>query len=290
MSLFGASKLPPISPFAHELLSLDIEAVDAEQKLVRICSSEPELSVRIVAVANSVVYRRGGAEVLDPAQAVRRVGLARTKQLALAMLFGQKLSGYLAPDLAVEFWRHALTMATAAQEIAQLKGQADPAAAYLLGLIHDLGYLAQEVTKPGSLAQAVAAAAAEKLPLEKAEEKVWGTDHAKQAVELLTLWHVPAHLIQSIAGHHQTQDNADGMAPIIAGAEAIARFEGLAARLNAGQANPFAPIAINGQTLATMLAAPPLSLKTEQVAVIAKHILDQVAGLQEAASALAHGR
>jgi HD-like signal output (HDOD) protein len=289
MSLFGASKLPPISPFAQELFSLSIEAADAEQKLVQICRSEPELSVRIVAVANSVVYRRGGAEVLDPTQAVRRVGLARTKQLALAMLFGQKLAGYLPPELAVEFWRHSLTMAAATQEIAQAKGYADPAAAYLVGLIHDLGYLVQEVTKAGSLAQAVAASAADGSPLEKAEEKLWGTDHAKQAVELLTLWHAPAHLIAVIAGHHQPDIDPNSLGAFVVGAEYLARFDGLAGRLNAGQANPFAPVALDGPKLAATLAAPPLGLKPEQVAVIAKRILEQVAGFQEAARALAHG-
>lgn len=289
MSLFGASKLPPISPFAHELFQIDIEQADAEAKLVRICRSEPELSVRIVAVANSVVYRRGGAEVLDPTQAVRRVGLARTKQLSLAMLFGQQLAGYLAPGVAEDLWLHSLTMAAATQEIALVKGHPDPSTAYLVGLIHDLGYLAREVSSGGAIAQAVASAANNKLPLEKAEEKEWGTDHAQQTVELLTHWHVPANLVQIIAEHHQDSLDGSTLAAMLSGAEKLARFDALAQRLHAGRPDPFAPLLIDGPTLAMHLSAQ-LGLKTDQVTLIAQHIVSQVEGIQEAARAIAGAR
>ncbi|HEY5763335.1 MAG TPA: HDOD domain-containing protein [Rhodocyclaceae bacterium] len=289
MSLFGASKLPPISPFAQELFSLSIEADDAEQRLLRICRSEPELSIRIVAVANSVVYRRGGAEVLEPLQAIRRVGLARTKQLATAMLFGQKLAGYLAPGLAEEIWLHSLTMAAAAQEIAQTKGHPDPSAAYLVGLIHDLGHLVAEVGKAGSIAQAVSSAVTNKLPLDKAEDKEWETNHARQAVELLTLWHAPANIVQVIGEHHQENADPNDLPAFVAGAEEIARFAGIAERVHGGRADPFAPLAIDAQTLSTTLAQR-LALKPEQIAVIAKRIVDQVEGFQEAARALAGKR
>lgn len=289
MSLFGASKLPPISPFAQELFSLSIEADDAEQRLLRICRSEPELSIRIVAVANSVVYRRGGAEVLEALQAIRRVGLARTKQLATAMLFGQKLAGYLAPGLAEEIWLHSLTMASAAQEIAQTKGHPDPSAAYLVGLIHDLGYLVQEVDKAGSIAKAVASAVAKQLPLETAEEMEWETDHARQCVELLTLWHAPAHIVQTIGEHHQADVDPNSLAAFVAGAELVARHSGIAGRVYAGGENPFAPLAIASPALAATLSQR-LALKPDQIAVIAKRIVDQVEDFRDAARALAGRR
>ena len=168
-------------------------------------------------------------------------------------------------------------------------GGAAGSAAYLVGLIHDLGYLVQEVEKAGSLAKAVASAVANRLPLEKAEEKEWETDHARQAVELLTLWHAPANVIQIIGEHHQANVDPNSLAAFVAGAELVARHAGIAERVHAGGANPFASLAIESPALAAALAQR-LALKPEQVGVIAKRIVDQVEDFRDAARALAGKR
>lgn len=289
MSLFGASKLPPISPSARELLSISLEDAKAEQRLVQICSAEPQLSVRIVAIANSVVYRRGGAEVFDVLQAIRRIGLERTKQLATAMLFGQQLTGYLPPGFGESFWLHSLTMAAAAQEIAQIKGYADTGAAYLAGLIHDLGYMVQEVAKAGSIEQAVAAAIADRLAPEAAEQQEWGTNHAKLTAELLAYWHAPANLAAALGEHHGDHIEPKTLAAVVRGAEHLARLKDLGEVLYAGRQHPFAPLSLDRVPLVSLLSVQ-LGLKPEQVDELVRRVIGQVEGVRDAARAIAGKR
>ncbi|BAL22361.1 HDOD domain-containing protein [Azoarcus sp. KH32C] len=278
-------KIPPISPLVHDLLSMSLDDADAERRLLKISASEPQVSIRLVAIANSVAYRRSGPELTDTMQAIRRIGLARTRQLAIGLLFGHPLSRQLPPGLAEDVWLHSLAMAAAAQEIAHVKRHPDPATAYLAGLVHDLGYLVEEMAAPGSIARTVASALNDDLAPEQAEERLTGTTHARLAADLLTHWRAPAAIVEALADHHRDDIDPDSLAAVVFGAEKLARFVEVTDVLYAGREHPFAPLSLDRLGL-EFLFEQQLDLSGDEVSGLAGRIVAQVGHFQSAARAM----
>ncbi len=285
MTDFKLQDVPPISPLVNELLSLSLDDADAEQRLHTIVASEPKLSIRLVAVANSVACRGCGPELSDSLHAIRRIGLARTRQLAIGMLFSQPLTRRLPGRLAYDIWLHSLTMAAAAQEIARIKGHPEPGTAYLLGLVHDLGYLMEELAAPGSLAANVTYALANNVAPEEAERRQLGACHADLAAALLEHWGAPAGFAEALAVHHDDDLDPDSLAAAVYGAEKLARFSEVTDVLYEGRDHLFAPLSLDRLGL-EFLFAQQLELGEAELGVAAERIIEQVEGFQATASAM----
>lgn len=277
--------LPPLSPLAPILLELDWEEDDAEARLLRVVESDPALGARLLAAANSVGYAAPGVHYKTIVSAVRRIGLRRAIHLATSLLFAGSLSKGLPPALNRALWLHALALAYATQELARVKRLPEPNAAYFVGLVHDLGYMAMEYLQPGSLARIAAAAADAATDLEAAEAGVFGLAHHEVAAQLLDQWGVPADLVAPLRGHHAPDFNADPLAAILFGAEKLARSADVAAVLYAGPDHPFAALALDRAGIEALFAQR-LELDGQAVEQLSRRIIDQVASLREAAAAM----
>jgi HD-like signal output (HDOD) protein len=103
---------------------------------------EPLLSARVVAIANSVAYRRSDDDITDVATAVARIGLRNVRTLVQALIVRQ-LAG--APKdartqaLATQLWEHTAHVASLARMLARRVTHVDPETALFTGLIHDAG-------------------------------------------------------------------------------------------------------------------------------------------------------
>jgi HD-like signal output (HDOD) protein len=103
---------------------------------------EPLLAARVVAVANSVAYRRSETDITDVATAVARVGLGSVLTLVNALIVRQ-LAG--APKdaatrtLLARLWEHTAHVAALARMLARRVTHVDPETALFTGLIHDVG-------------------------------------------------------------------------------------------------------------------------------------------------------
>ena len=103
---------------------------------------EPLLAARVVALANSVAYRRSGDEITDVATAVARVGLRSVQTLVNALIVRQ-LAGAPKDDrsraLLVHLWEHTAHVAALARLLARKVTHVDAETALFTGLIHDAG-------------------------------------------------------------------------------------------------------------------------------------------------------
>lgn len=284
-SLPDLKHIPPLSPLTRDLIGISLDDEDAERRLLRIADSEPQLAARLVGVANSVAYSRGGPPLLATAGAVRRIGLRQALQLSIAVLFGLPFGSRIAGRLAEDVWLHALAMAAAAQEIARLKEHRDPGAAYLAGLVHDLGYLLVELAAPGTIARCVSTALNDNLAPEQAEEKTLGLTHAQAAATLLAHWNAPAAIVEAIETHHRTDVAPDSLAAIVFGAEKLARFDEIAGALYGGRPHPFELLSIDRLGLEFLLGEQ-LELSPGEVAPLAQRIVDQVESFGACAGAM----
>ena len=279
--------LPPLSPLAGELLRLDWNDEASDRRLVEIIRSEPQLTARIVGLANSVAFAAPGGPANSAVEAcLQRIGVRRAALLSVAALFGHAISHRLPAKTAEALWLHALAVAHAAQEIARLKTLPELNTAYLLGLLHDLGYFLIEYSRAGSLDALVATTLRENIAQEEAEQCLFGADHAELTRRLLEHWEVPEELIAPIFVHHHAGIDPHGMAALVLGAEHLARAEDVVAALYADLGHPFAPLACERLGLDTLFD-DRLALPADAVDGLIDGIIVAVSKLRESARVLA---
>jgi len=132
---------------------------------------EPLLATRVVAIANSVAYRRSENDITDVATAVARIGL-RSVQTMVQALIVRQLAG--APKdtrtraLLIRLWEHTAHVASLARMLARRVTHLDPETALFTGLIHDAGsfYLLSRVAEFPALLDADRAEGEETLEIE----------------------------------------------------------------------------------------------------------------------------
>lgn len=103
---------------------------------------DPLISVRLIGMANSAAYSRGGPEIKSVKAAVNRLGLNAVRSTALAIAMNQLLRAkelVAFSDLADRIWQHSLHAAAAAEVVARHMTRISTDEALLAGLVHDLG-------------------------------------------------------------------------------------------------------------------------------------------------------
>jgi HD-like signal output (HDOD) protein len=279
--------LPPLSPLAGELLQIDWRDDDADRRLARIIGSEPQLAARIVGLASSVAFGAPGSPpVGSVAASLQRIGLRRAKLLSVGALFGHPISHRLPAQTARALWLHALTMAAAAEAIARRKQLPDPDPAHLLGLLHDLGYMLMEYSKAGALAALARGATTEGIPIEDAERRLFGADHAELTGHLLDHWEVPDDLIEPVLLHHSQGIAPNGHAALLLGAERLLRAEELVTAFGTGE-SPRLPLAVADRKTLLVAFERQLELGEPDLDWLIGRITDAIGELQANADAMA---
>lgn len=201
----GLERLLPIPQVALKIMRL----IDAEHEYdLRILTAEIRkdqvLSARTLQLANSVMFAsRNRIESLEHALMYLGVNLLMRYVVTAAVdrFFDQPSKGYSLCKGGL--FLHAVGTAVVAEKLAQLTGRANPALAYMAGLLHDIGKVA--------LDQLLSRAAPlfyrrlsedQTLDFTQAEREVFGVDHAEIGLRLAERWSLPASLAESIRHHH----------------------------------------------------------------------------------------
>jgi HD-like signal output (HDOD) protein len=86
----------------------------------------------------------------------------------------------------------------------------DASAAYLAGLLCDVGQLVLASAAPERLYVTQAEAAKAGSPAHVAEASTWGATHAEIGAYLLGLWGLPFQIVEAVANHHAPARHTDG--------------------------------------------------------------------------------
>lgn len=210
------SRIKALSPTTEHVLSLTCDPDSDIDALVAAINLDAALAVRLLKLANSVVYRRG-EPVETVRQAVVRLGMGNIRYIALTVdvitrLTINGLGRWLDRRL---LWEHALAVGLIAEQIARSVGLTRDRAETLFtaGLLHDLGRLMLAEHMPKVYAQVIEQAHTLRLPLEQVEHHRLGLHHAEVAAVVLTHWRLPRSLIDPIAHHHDSVDQIDRLDP-----------------------------------------------------------------------------
>jgi putative nucleotidyltransferase with HDIG domain len=113
-------------------------------EIARLVALDPALSARLLRVANSALYRRGGAKPVDSLQvAIARLGHDTVRNL-VAGLAMQQLFQSPSPALKARMqalWIHSTEVASLSSVLAARFTKLDREEALLAGLLHDIGAL-----------------------------------------------------------------------------------------------------------------------------------------------------
>lgn len=195
----------------------------------------PEITVRILRVANSAFYGQSGT-IATVARAVQVLGMNTVKGIAAAACLDHMVvtpANATTVDL-VEFRRHSVATASACQTLARRIAPAHAEHAFVAGLLHDLGVMVQWRLRPAGLValRAKAAGAAGDMTAcrrRALERPCTGTTHADCARILLGAWNLPVALVDSVAAHEGSMAEltaAGSLATLVAAADELAAAAG----------------------------------------------------------------
>jgi len=180
-------------------------------QLAKILETDPSMVAGILKVANSAYYGfRGKVSTIQHASAL--FGTRRLAELITAMsaggVLGRAMEGY---GLAAgDMWRHSITVACTASEIAAAVASDALDSAYMAGLLHDMGKIILDpyVRKRRLLFDHYFSSHPEKT-IQDAERDILGFDHAVIAAILCEKWNLPKSISFGIRHHHQPSSAGD---------------------------------------------------------------------------------
>lgn len=194
--------MPPPSPLAFRLLSLDTHAPSVGRELEEIIGSDPVLAARVLGVANSARFGTAGKPLVDIQAALLRLGVDLTMDVCEAQLLElwmRSATAQVDPALLHALWLEYLMTGFCAREIAlMLSGDVDRHVAYAGGMLHDVGTLALCWSQPKLMARFVQAGYALGTPLNQA----FVIAHTGLGAALLRRWDAPRELVQIAGTHH----------------------------------------------------------------------------------------
>jgi HD-like signal output (HDOD) protein len=184
-----------------ELLARDDASTDAVTDLVR---QDPAIASKLLQFVNSAFFANS-REVSDIRTAVIRLGMKTIKNLALALgVFEVANNPSLPAGFSVdEMQRRAFTRARIASGAVAQREQAD--AAFMTGLVCDLGELVLASKAAQELVGAWASADERSVPRTTVEREVFGVSHAEVGACLLGLWGLPFRVVEAVAHHHSPE-------------------------------------------------------------------------------------
>jgi len=174
------------------------------QQVVDLISQDKSLAAQCLHMANSPLYGRW-QNVDSIRSAVVALGLQRMRDIAVSCSVLKLIpKGKTKLDPMV-FWEHSLGCALVSRQFARRIGFADPGKAYLAGLLHDVGIVAELSVLPSEFQEAFELGRAKGVPLHEAETRTLGFNHCNAGQIVAQRWRLSADLVVVLGSHHDPQ-------------------------------------------------------------------------------------
>lgn len=183
--------------------------VDVED-IAAIIEDDPAIMARIMKVVNSTLYL-GVQEATSLRTAIVRLGFGAVSNIAMSAAVFSTFAPVDKPGLnRTEFWRHCISTGIASDIVCQqlatfAEVRISRDALHLYGLLHDIGKIIFEQYFHDGFVAALELARKEQIPLDEAEFRMLGADHAQVGAWLARQWNLSEELIAVIRWHHSPQ-------------------------------------------------------------------------------------
>jgi HD-like signal output (HDOD) protein/signal transduction histidine kinase len=208
------ARLPAMPQILIKLLA-HLQADDLGMpELAALVAKDAGMTGKILTVASSSAYHRGARQP-NLEQAMVELGTDMIKTLVISDSVFQTFNSFPnsgATDLRA-FWKHSLTAAVLARELARHLNYSQPEEAYLAGLLHNVGRLALLATAPKEYAFNFSARDDEDLCA--VEQRTLQITHAEAGAWLIERWELDSFLADSVLYHHEPGERLEGAHPLI---------------------------------------------------------------------------
>lgn len=196
-------KLPPMPQIILKARETMANPNAGLRDLARIIENDQALVAKVLSLANSAYYGISG-QVSSIQHASVLLGLKTLGTLitmsASSVLLNRELKGYhLAPQM---IWRHSLSSALAAREIAERRFPGTEADAFIVGLLHDAGKMILDPFVCSRREDKADAFPVQGPLTETHEIELLGVDHAEIMALACRFWRFPEPQVKGIRFHH----------------------------------------------------------------------------------------
>jgi HD-like signal output (HDOD) protein len=183
-----------------------LETVDDPQSnmtlLADMVAHDPAIAARVFAVAHKAANDRHRG-VNDIYTATSLIGTQTVREIALSFGVPGFIQNLACNYAKGEMWRHSVAVGVCAQELAWQIDSRDPIPhAFIAGLLHNIGHLWLLRFAGEAYASCWAKMSNEGVDICRAEESIFGVNHAVLGSWLANNWGLPLSICNAIKGHH----------------------------------------------------------------------------------------
>lgn len=202
-------------PFAiAKILEIADDPNRGAEDLAKVINGDLSLCTTILKVSNSVHFAARNTEIRSAKEAIMRIGFSEVKTIAI----GLELMN-LFPDNEtfgfnrMDFWTYALGRALITEKLARHVRYADPAFAFLAGLLSDFSVLLLDAFFPNVFNAVLQKISTENKSYSKASIEVLGFQPMEFVVRLLEMWRLPADLVDALRLQYKLFERKEEAAP-----------------------------------------------------------------------------
>lgn len=227
-----AGELYSLPTVAMKVLELT-ERADVDARAMKQCiEQDPALTAKLLRVVNSSLFGLT-RQVSDLNQAIALLGVKPLKLLVLGFSLPSGLFTGIRAEALGRYWRHSLTKAVAARELAERLWGVSGDEPFIAALLQDVGLLVliQQLGEP--FERFIDKAFARQQGLAPMERTALGFDHITVSVELLTRWSLPRGVVAAVGCRPEDISPPDSAGPEIDPLSRMVALAELAARITA---------------------------------------------------------
>ena len=226
-------RLPPIPGATGRLLATlakrDLEIKD----LKKLAEGDAVVAGRVLALANSGAYgRRRNVDSIE--YAIAFIGVSAIRRNALSWAMGSVFRNFNAAESAAwsttRFRTHSEHTATLADIFCDHFPVREAEAAYMAGLIHDIGKLVIAMAKRDAPGEVLDFMRLTGTPMVEAERELLSVNHGEISGMVAERWHLPEAICDAVYRHHNPETDQAPAAPlslVVAHADSVVNAIGL---------------------------------------------------------------
>lgn len=206
LALGNLNSLPAMPAIAHKLLSLPLDTEEGEAQMLALIGQDPQLSARIIGLANSPAMGIG-RKISGVRDAAMLLGLGRLKSVAIGIATMSELANQPTRNFAPQdLWSHSMAIAIVMNALAlEMPGRIRPNEnqIFLAGLLHDIGLMALhhlDAEANDELHHQLRLQPRRRI--HDVELELLGVTHGHIGALLAQHWHLPAELVEVMESHH----------------------------------------------------------------------------------------
>jgi putative nucleotidyltransferase with HDIG domain len=201
--------LPTLPTVVVEVLRVMQKPDSAAKDVERIIVNDPAISAKILRVANSAFFGFP-RKVTTIGEAVSRLGFTNVQGMVIGLA---AFDTFRTDKLNLrEFWRHSISVATAARLFARRLGCAADEA-FTAGILHDIGKLVFVIQAEYNYQRVIELERDADMTSLAAEHSLFQFTHPEVGAVMAERWELPPKYVDAIARHHD--------APATSGAERL---------------------------------------------------------------------